>query len=120
VPAVAAGNRRSLSSTTAVLWYRPGARRSNSEATITTPSSSASAPSVSLVGPGTGSAWSKRRVSSVWQKYTPVCSSCSSTSCAPRACAARTPSMLAVRFWSRSSLHAVLHEAYFQAAVHGG
>ena len=44
----------SASNTTAVLWYSPAARRSNSEPTITTPCCCASAPRRSVLGPGIG------------------------------------------------------------------
>ncbi len=70
----------SLSNTTAVLWYRPAARRSNSEPTSTTPCCFASAPRRSVLGPGIGSARSNSSTDSCWQKYGPLCSSCSSTS----------------------------------------
>ena len=53
----------------AVLWYSPAARRSNNDATITTPSSLASAPRSSLDGPGISSANWKYLWSSSWQKY---------------------------------------------------
>src|SRR5438552_3078573 len=46
----------SASMTAAVLWYKPGARRSNSDAMTTTPASRATLPSFSVLGPGTASA----------------------------------------------------------------
>ena len=52
----------------ALLWYSPAARRSKTGATTTTPFSRATRPSASVVGPGTGSARSKRAGSSFWQK----------------------------------------------------
>src|SRR5689334_17725885 len=95
--------RPSRSNTTAVLWYRPGARRSNSDATSTIFNSAASLPRRSVEGPGIGSARLNNSVFSCWQKYTLACSSCSSTSCAPRLAASRTPASLAFRLASRSS-----------------
>src|SRR5690606_11460412 len=87
----------SVSSTTAVLWYRPAARRSNREATSTTPCRFASAPSRSVVGPGMVSARSNSCTDSCWQKYGPLCSSCSSTSLAPPAAASATRASIAAR-----------------------
>ncbi len=45
-----------MSITTAVLWYSPGARRSNTDPTITIFSDLASAPRAFVAGPGIASA----------------------------------------------------------------
>src|SRR5579859_3703501 len=50
------------------------------------------------------SAWSNTWVSSVWQKYRPVCRSCSRTSLAPLAAASRMPLMLSRRLAARSAM----------------
>src|SRR5689334_18907280 len=92
----------SRSNTTAVLWYSPGARRSNSEPTSTIFNSLASLPRRSLDGPGIGSARLNSSVLSCWQKYTLACSSWSITSFAPAFAALRMPASLAFRFFSRS------------------
>src|SRR3546814_3171078 len=67
----------SASKTTAVLWYRPVARFSNSELTSTTPCCFASPERRSVLGPGIVSARSNSSTDSCWQKYGPLCSSCS-------------------------------------------
>ena len=56
--------RPSASITAAVLWYSPGARRSNRGAITTTPARLATFPSASVLGPGTGSARSNNAASS--------------------------------------------------------
>src|SRR5438874_2668390 len=55
--------RPSASITAALLWYRPGARRSNRGAITTTPARCAARPSASVLGPGTGSARSNQAAS---------------------------------------------------------
>src|SRR6185436_1797336 len=60
-------------------------------ATTTTPASFAAAPSAAVVGPGTGSARSKRRASSLWQKYGERKSSGRHTTAAPAAAASLIP-----------------------------
>src|SRR5207302_1497870 len=56
--------RPSASITAALLWYSPGARRSNSGAITTTPARCAARPSASVLGPGMGSARSNKAASS--------------------------------------------------------
>src|SRR5690606_7737043 len=97
----------SASSTTAVLWYRPVARFSNSELTRTTPCCLASAESRPVLGPGIVSARSNSSTDSCWQKYDPLCSSCSTTSFAPWRAASPTRASITSRFsaappWLRS------------------
>src|SRR5690349_15568323 len=55
----------------------------------------------SVLGPGIDSARSNSPTCSRWQKYGPLCSSCSSTSRAPAAAASRRPASIASRFASR-------------------
>ena len=85
------------SNTTAVLWYRPAARRSNKDATTTSFSSAASLPMRSVDGPGIDSARSNSSTDSCWQKYGPLCNSCSNTSCAPAFAASRKLDSIASR-----------------------
>ena len=59
----------SASITTAVLWYSPAARFSNTDATTTALYFRASRASASVDGPGIDSASAKNRWSSAWQKY---------------------------------------------------
>src|ERR1022692_2302898 len=66
----------SASMTAAVLWYRPLARLSKSEAITTTPRFFASFPRASVLGPGIVSASLKFSWSSLWQKYRERNSSC--------------------------------------------
>src|SRR3954468_10432991 len=76
--------------TAAVLWYRPAARRSNSDAMMTTFASRATRVRASVLGPGIGSARSNWAWSSVWQKYWLRNSSGRHTISAPRWAASRT------------------------------
>src|ERR1051325_123344 len=62
-------SRPSASITAALLWYSPGARRSNRGAITTLPACRAARPSASVLGPGTGSARSNRAASSRCAKY---------------------------------------------------
>src|SRR5688572_31125767 len=73
----------SVSITTAVLWYRPDARFSKSDAMMTILCLRASLPNVSVLGPGIVSASLKNRWSSTWQKYWLPNSSCVQTIRAP-------------------------------------
>ena len=73
----------SASKTAVVLWYNPAARFSNKEAIITTPNSLATPESVSVDGPGIGSANLKFSGSSTSQKYNEVNNSCKQTIFAP-------------------------------------
>src|ERR1022692_64435 len=66
----------SASMTAAVLWYRPLARLSKSEAITTTPRFFASFPRASVLGPGIVSASLKFSWSSLWQKYRERHTSC--------------------------------------------
>src|SRR5882672_7603492 len=90
--------------TAAVLWYKPAARRSNSDAITTTPFSFAILPSVSVVGPGTGSARSKSAWSSRWAMYMVRNSSGRHTRSAPCCAASRMRATALARFASGSSL----------------
>src|SRR5687768_4583621 len=108
----------SASNTTAVLWYRPVARFSNSELTSTTPCCLASGARRSVLGPGMVSARSNSHTSSCWQKYGPLCSSCSSTSLAPRLAASATRCSITDRFasaspWLRSWISATGRVVFF-------
>src|ERR1051325_2755953 len=62
-------SRPSASITAALLWYSPGARRSNRGAIPTRPPCRAARPSASVLGPGTGSARSNRAASFRCAKY---------------------------------------------------
>src|ERR1035438_7836787 len=73
----------SASMTAAVLWYRPLARLSKSEAITTTPRFFASFPRASVLGPGIVSASLKFSWSSLWQKYRERNSSCVQMMLAP-------------------------------------
>jgi hypothetical protein len=73
------------------------------EATTTTPRAAATFASASLVGPGTGSAKSKRACSSDWQKYGVRKSSWRQTSSAPRMAASSMPAIARARFAPASS-----------------
>src|SRR5688572_2971530 len=75
--------RPSASMTTAVLWYRPSARFSKSEATITILCFFAILVNASVLGPGIVSANLKNRWSSTWQKYWLPNSSCVQMTFAP-------------------------------------
>ena len=90
-----------------MLWYSPSARFSNSEATMTTPSSPASRPSSAVLGPGIGSARAKWAWSSVWQKYWLRNSSCRQTICAPFPAASRTPATAFLMFSAGSDEQAI-------------
>ena len=73
----------SVPMTAVVLWWRPGARRSNREATTTTEPRRASQPKASVLGPGMDSASEKSAASSFWQKYCERKSSGKHTTLAP-------------------------------------
>src|SRR5213075_690985 len=79
--------RPSASITAALLWYSPGARRSNSGAITTTPARCAARPSASVLGPGMGSARSNNAASSRCAKYCERNSSGRHTRLAPDAAA---------------------------------
>src|SRR5690606_10001900 len=115
----------SASKTTAVLWYRPVARFSNSELTSTTPCCFASADSRSVLGPGRVSARSNSSTHSCWQKYAPLWSSCSSTSFAPWRAASATRASITSRFsaappWLRSWTSATGSVSVVMAGPCGG
>ena len=82
--------RPSASITAALLWYSPGARRSNSGAITTTPARCAARPSASVLGPGMGSARSNNAASSRCAKYCERNSSGRHTRLAPDAAASAT------------------------------
>src|SRR5712692_1281457 len=80
----------------------PGARFSKMEAITATPDCRAACDIFSVVGPGIGSARSKREASSRWQKYCVRKSSGRQTTWAPRLDAACTCSTARARFSSGS------------------
>src|SRR5690242_2865604 len=90
--------RPSASITAALLWYRPGARRSNRGAITTTPARRAARPIASVLGPGTGSARSNMAASSRCAKYCERNSSGRHTRRAPAAAASATFAIAFSRF----------------------
>ena len=94
--------RPSASITAALLWYSPGARRSNSGAITTTPARCAARPSASVLGPGMGSARSNKAESSRCAKYCERNSSGRHTRLAPDAAASATFPIAFSRFTAGS------------------
>src|SRR6202046_263836 len=84
----------------AVLWYRPGARRSKREGMTTTLCSRTTSESAAVEGPGMDSAVEKRAWSSRWQKYCARKSSGRQMSFAPASAASRTRATALARFAS--------------------
>src|SRR5213080_322940 len=95
--------RPSASITAALLWYSPGARRSNTGAITTTPARCAAFARASVLGPGTGSARSNNAASSRCAKYSERNSSGRQTSRAPAAAASSTFATPCLRFASGSA-----------------
>src|SRR6266702_818365 len=95
--------RPSASITAALLWYSPGARRSNTGAITTMPACRAARPNASVLGPGTGSARSNRAASSRCAKYCERNSSGRHTRRAPARAASATFVIACSRFAAGSA-----------------